>query len=126
MGHTADNIRENAELLALKADDLEGIKEHFGTPAQYEKLAEELLELHDELISCLSGRMDLYKVLDEMADVQIVLAPLAAALGAEKYRRCFLDKISRTKMRIKSGYYGGTSDKVEGGHIGFDRCLAGE
>ena len=129
MDDIADEIRENAELLALKADDLEGIKEHFGITEQVKKLKEELLELIDELdqfFNSRGGLIDFDGLISEMADVQICIAQVAGSIGGEEYRKIFLNKISRTKMRIKSGYYGGTSDKVEGGHIGFDRCLAGE
>ena len=129
IGLMSDEIKENAELLALKADDLAEIKYHFGITEQVKKLKEEVLELDcelDKFFNSNSGLIDFNDLISEMADVQICIAQVVGSIGGEQYRKIFLNKISRTKMRIKSGYYGGTSDKVEGGHIGFDRCLAGE
>ena len=122
--HGKNEIKENAELLALKADDLESIKEHFGITEQVKKLKEELLELTDELDKSLKPTTDaisldrnISALISELADVQICIAQVAGSIGGEKFRKIFLNKISRTKIRIKSGYYDADSSSIDVGAV---------
>lgn len=81
-------------------DDQKDILDHFGIEAQIEKFFEEVEELR-EAIKLKNKVM----IREELADVHNVLMQLIFHYGVRMIYKKAVDKLLRTKERIKSGYY---------------------
>ena len=78
----------------------EVILEHFGIEAQIEKFFEEVEELR-EAIKLKNKVM----TREELADVHNVLMQLIFHFGIRVIYKKAIEKVERTKYRIKEGYY---------------------
>lgn len=88
----------------MKTAALEKVHQHFGWEEQLKKLREELLELVDEIDKGMDGNSKSF--LREYADVLNVGDGIVAANGKEERLEVFRrEKLQRTNMRIRSGYY---------------------
>ena len=76
------------------------ILEHFGIEAQIEKFFEEVEELREAFNSG-----SLHKVQEELADLHNVLMQLIFHFGIRVIYKKAIEKVERTKYRIKEGYY---------------------
>lgn len=92
------------------------IFDHFGIEAQKMKLIEEMAELTVELAKPRNERVFkkdeinkacdyINKILDEIADVSVVLDQIIDYYGREAIDNIRQGKIERTLERINSGYY---------------------
>lgn len=94
--------------------DIISIAEHFGKEKQMAKLVEELKELIEACNIYLHGddlakTCEVYHIMEEIADVMIVAEQVEYLLlndgGKKLVESIKLEKIKRTKQRIKDGYY---------------------
>ncbi len=93
----------------------EGALAHYGPTAQAEKAVEELLELRDSLINLrgfevlvntpmFAGLPDAIKaVIDEIADVLIMVEQMRIAFGAKAVDERIAFKIERQRKRMQEG-----------------------
>jgi NTP pyrophosphatase (non-canonical NTP hydrolase) len=81
-------------------DDQKDILKHFGIEAQIEKFFEEVEELR-EAIKLKNKVM----IREELADVHNVLMQLIFHYGVRMIYKKAVDKLLRTKERIRSNYY---------------------
>lgn len=90
-------------IIEARKDELICIFTIFGEKEQTRKLNEEVYELIDA-INCDGSREH---IVEEIADVMVVLNQLIVAYSVEKTELSHKmnEKISRTMERIKSGYY---------------------
>ena len=80
---------------------LRTIADHYGYESQKGKTVEELIELADTLIHY-DGRRSKNEVIDEMADVQIMLWQMKHLMGCEKEMKdMILRKLLRQLRRIR-------------------------
>lgn len=83
--------------------DLRNIAEHYGLRAQMRQLIEEMAELTQ--VICKSERYDLDTVrehlVEEVADVQVVLEQVIYLLGDNRIEQIRAEKIERQKRRIE-------------------------
>lgn len=95
---------------------IKAIAEHFGLMDQITKLREEMHELEDAVIayknaiqleaSPIDTATERLHVIEEMADVRIMLDQLSYLLHAGSDERQMRDhKLDRTIKRIETGYY---------------------
>ena len=81
------------------------IIDHFGEENQVNKAIEEMLELCVALTHYKDGKVCELDVVDEIADVQIMLAQLEVIFGIEDVHSVIRHKVNRTIERIEDGYY---------------------
>jgi hypothetical protein len=81
-------------------EDQKDILEFFGVETQQRKLSEELSALK---ISFMLGRNE--KIKSELADVHNLIMQLIGHYGVQEIYDKSVQKIHRTKRRIKEGYY---------------------
>lgn len=85
--------------------DLRNIAEHYGLRVQMRQLIEEMAELTQ--VICKSERYDLDTVrehlVEEVADVQVVLDQVIYLLGDNRIEQIRAEKIARQKRRIEDG-----------------------
>lgn len=81
-------------------EEQKDILEFFGIDAQKKKLSEELASLK---ISFMLDRRD--KIISELADVHNLLMQIIDHYGVQEIHDKAIEKINRTKRRIKDGYY---------------------
>ena len=75
---------------------------HFGAPHQKIKAVEELSELAKELVKNYEGAHNRDRVIEEMADVHIMLVQLAEIFSAgDDLERMIAFKLDRLKMRME-------------------------
>lgn len=83
--------------------DLRNIAEHYGLRVQMRQLIEEMAELTQ--VICKSERYDLDTVrehlVEEVADVQVVLDQVIYLLGDNRIEQIRAEKIARQKRRIE-------------------------
>lgn len=83
--------------------DLRNIAEHYGLRVQMRQLIEEMAELTQ--VICKSERYDLDTVrehlVEEVADVQVVLEQVIYLLGDNRIEQIRAEKIARQKRRIE-------------------------
>lgn len=83
--------------------DLRNIAEHYGLRAQMRQLIEEMAELTQ--VICKAERYDLDTVrehlVEEVADVQVVLDQVIYLLGDNRIEQIRAEKIARQKRRIE-------------------------
>jgi NTP pyrophosphatase (non-canonical NTP hydrolase) len=72
----------------------------WGEEAQLELAQEECAELIVAINHFKRGRVDAYKVAEEIADVYLMCQELALIVGEEKVEQVIKDKIARTRERI--------------------------
>ena len=86
-------------------NDLSRIAEHYGLRVQMRQLVEEMAELTQ--VICKSERYDLETVRDhlveEVADVDIVLSQVKYLLGDSEFDKIKYEKIKRQIQRIGKG-----------------------
>ncbi|OHD07145.1 MAG: hypothetical protein A2Y41_07215 [Spirochaetes bacterium GWB1_36_13] len=78
---------------------------HFGIEKQLKKTREELIELLAVLDKWIEGREFEARVLNEIADVKIMIEQLSLIFGIETVEKAVCKKIDRTFKRIEEGYY---------------------
>lgn len=85
--------------------DLRNIAEHYGLRVQMRQLIEEMAELTQ--VICKAERYDLDTVrehlVEEVADVQVVLDQVIYLLGDNRIEQIRAEKIARQKRRIYAG-----------------------
>lgn len=85
--------------------DLQQIAEHYGLRSQMRQLIEEMAELTQ--VICKAERYDLDTVrehlVEEVADVQVVLDQVIYLLGDNRIEQIRAEKIERQKRRIYAG-----------------------
>mgnify|MGYP003300798056 FL=1 len=85
--------------------DLRNIAEHYGLRVQMRQLIEEMAELTQ--VICKAERYDLDTVrehlVEEVADVQVVLDQVIYLLGDNRIEQIRAEKIARQKRRIEDG-----------------------
>lgn len=85
--------------------DLRNIAEHYGLRVQMRQLIEEMAELTQ--VICKAERYDLDTVrehlVEEVADVQVVLEQVIYLLGDNRIEQIRAEKIARQKRRIEDG-----------------------
>jgi hypothetical protein len=88
-------------------EKIKQIYEHFGKENQIEKCREELRELNDELLLYLNYENNRGDVLQEIADVTIMLHQMKMAfrISDVDLNETVHEKVDRTIERIGSGYY---------------------
>lgn len=74
--------------------------DHFGETAQIQKAIEEMAELIVELSHFLCFRGDLDKVVEEVADAQIMLEQMKILFGTEAIKKAQVAKIKRLAARV--------------------------
>ncbi len=83
--------------------DLRNIAEHYGLRSQMRQLIEEMAELTQ--VICKAERYDLDTVrehlVEEVADVQVVLDQVIYLLGDNRIEQIRAEKIARQKRRIE-------------------------
>lgn len=83
--------------------DLRNIAEHYGLRVQMRQLIEEMAELTQ--VICKAERYDLDTVrehlVEEVADVQVVLEQVVYLLGDNRIEQIRAEKIARQKRRIE-------------------------
>lgn len=83
--------------------DLRNIAEHYGLRVQMRQLIEEMAELTQ--VICKAERYDLDTVrehlVEEVADVQVVLEQVIYLLGDNRIEQIRAEKIARQKRRIE-------------------------
>ena len=83
--------------------DLRNIAEHYGLRVQMRQLVEEMAELTQ--VICKAERYDLDTVrehlVEEVADVQVVLEQVIYLLGDNRIEQIRAEKIARQKRRIE-------------------------
>ena len=80
---------------------------HFGIDSQIDKAIEEMSELTEELMLYKYNYPDTnsLNLIDEIADVKIMINQLSAFFGEEQVKERVVYKLARTIDRISKGYY---------------------
>ena len=77
------------------------ILEHYGPTAQHQKTIEELAELITALCYRRAGRATAAAVIDELADVSIMVEQLANVYGRTRVESRIEDKLNRQMERMR-------------------------
>ena len=89
------NIMEKEQIIIC-----EKAIEHFGVDPQVEKAKEELAELIVELSRAATGRMQLERIREELADAIIMCQQLRLIMGAEETDLWIQAKLERLTVRM--------------------------
>ena len=81
----------------------EELLEHYGRVNQIVKAIEELGELQHELCKAIAGNLDMKHLVEEIADVEIMLEQIVKMFGVDRWdvARAFEDKLVRTYVRLQ-------------------------
>ena len=75
--------------------------EHYGVHSQIVKCMEECGELIQALARKMCGEENIENVVEELADVEIMLMQMRAVFGRHEVHRMMVQKLARLKMRME-------------------------
>jgi NTP pyrophosphatase (non-canonical NTP hydrolase) len=100
--HRSDDPAETAPLFdARDRRTFERALDHWGIDAQVDKAEEEAFEFGAASKHYAQGRADVDELVDELADLQIMLAQLSQFLGRERVEQRVDEKMGRLRRRLE-------------------------